>query len=169
MDWNILIADDSPDDQYLIRRAMKKAQAPCALYGVDDGSEAISYISGANEYADRTRFPFPDLLLLDLKMPGVGGFDVLRWLHASPYSDLPVIAHSTSQLESDVQQALELGASDYLFKSPDLAAVAAALVTFIHRLSRSREGDRFNRPALPSFAPPLVVANPSFQNFSLET
>src|SRR5437868_5650076 len=73
MDWNILVADDSADDQFLITRAMKKAGAACVMYTVDDGAEAISYLSGMGQYADRGRFPFPDLLLLDLKMPRLGG------------------------------------------------------------------------------------------------
>src|SRR6267143_2103710 len=157
MDWNILVADDSTDDQFLIRHAMKKAAAPCSMYTVDDGAEAISYISGSGEYADRSRFPFPDLLLLDLKMPRLGGFDVLRWLRASPHKSLPVVAHSTSRLDSDVRQAFELGASDYLFKSADLAEVTAALVSFIQRLSRSNTANTPNRIGRPS-VPPLFTA-----------
>src|SRR5436305_6100446 len=157
MDWNILVADDSADDQFLITRAMKKAGAACVMYTVDDGAEAISYLSGMGQYADRGRFPFPDLLLLDLKMPRLGGFDVLRWLRTSPYRGLPVVAHSTSRLESDVQQAFDLGASDYLLKSPDLAAVAAALVSFIQGLPRSNAASAQNRRAGLSLMPPFMA------------
>src|SRR2546423_5190685 len=164
MDWNILGADDSVEDQFLITRAVKKADAPCAMYAVDDGAEAISYISGTGPYSDRTRFPFPDLLLLDLKMPGLGGFDVLRWLRGSPYKSLPVVAHSTSRLESDVQQAFELGASDYLFKSPDLAEVAAALVSFIQRLSRSSTANIPNGLARPWLTFAFTSVNHGSQN-----
>jgi len=159
MAWKILVADDSADDQFLITHAMKKAGAACSMYTVDDGAEAISYLCGSGEYADRARFPFPDLLLLDLKMPRLGGFDVLRWLRTSPYKDLPVVAHSTSRLESDVQQAFELGASDYLLKSPDLAQVAAALVSFIQGLSRSHDSSGENRPAGLSLRPAFMRVN----------
>ena len=155
MEWNILVADDSADDHYLMRHAMKKTGAACSMFSVHDGAETISYICGAGQYVDRSRFPFPDLLLLDLNMPGLGGFDVLRWLRASPYKALPTIAHSTSRLAEDVQQAFELGASDYLFKSADLAEVAAALVSFIQRLCCPENATHLARPAVTAALTPL--------------
>ena len=113
----ILLAEDDPNDVLLIQRAFQKAGMRHLLKVVRDGEEAIAYLSGEGEFADRERFPKPFLLLLDLKMPGADGFEVLRWTRAEPETKrLLVVVLTSSNLQADVDRAYDLGANSYLVK-----------------------------------------------------
>ena len=113
----ILLAEDDPNDVLLIQRAFQKAGLQNSLRVVSDGEEAIRYLGGGGDYSDRTRFPLPFLLLLDLKMPGTNGFEVLQWVRAErDLKRLLVIVLTSSNLQSDVDRAYELGANSYLVK-----------------------------------------------------
>ena len=83
-DQFILLAEDDPNDTLLIKRAFQKAGFGSLLKTVNNGKQAIDYVAGVGEYADRGRFPLPFLLLLDLKMPGTNGFEVLTWIRSQP-------------------------------------------------------------------------------------
>src|SRR5215470_12105914 len=97
----VLMVDDNQDDIDLMRLAFEKAKAPCELISVPDGAEAIRYLSGEDDYADRNAFPIPLLVLLDLNMPRVNGFDVLAWMQKNNTSQFPlVLTLSYSHLES---------------------------------------------------------------------
>ena len=74
----ILLVEDDPDDALLIQRAFQKAGFHNTLKVVSDGHQAIAYLSGAGVFANREKFPLPFLILLDLRMAGLDGFDVLR-------------------------------------------------------------------------------------------
>src|SRR5260370_20778624 len=80
----ILLAEDDPDDVLLTQIALRKARLANPLQVVRDGEEAIAYLTGDGLYADRSQYPLPMLLLLDLKMPKVTGFEVLDWLRKHP-------------------------------------------------------------------------------------
>jgi CheY-like chemotaxis protein len=113
----ILLVEDNPDDVLLIQRAFQKAGLRDALKVVRDGAQAIEYLSGSGLYADRRRFPLPFLVLLDLKMPGTDGFDVLQWARAQPdLKRLLIVVLTSSNLQTDVDRAYELGANSYLVK-----------------------------------------------------
>ena len=73
-----LLVDDSPDDRFLIKRAFLRAKILNPVYEVASGEEAIWYLHGTGKYADRTLYPIPDIIFLDLRMPRVSGLDVLR-------------------------------------------------------------------------------------------
>jgi len=120
----VLVADDSPDDYSLLELAVQRMERErLRLVGrVADGAEAIAYLEGRGQYADRQQYPFPDLLLLDLKMPGMDGFGVLRWLQTHSFRELMVIVLSGSDRREDVTQALELGADYYQTKQIDLSS-----------------------------------------------
>jgi len=115
----ILLIEDSPDDVFFMRRALKKAQINLPLQVAVDGQQALDYLAGAGKYSARTLHPLPSLIFLDLKLPFVSGFDVLSWLRGQPsLSDLPVVILTGSSEDRDRQKALELGAKAYLVKPP---------------------------------------------------
>lgn len=116
----ILAAEDEETDCLLLSMALKQAHVPNPLVLAKDGQDAVEYLAGLPPYEDRTSHPLPGLLLLDLKMPRMSGFDVLEWLSARPsFRDLPVIVLSSSSNEADIAQARRLGARDYLVKPHD--------------------------------------------------
>jgi CheY-like chemotaxis protein len=122
----ILLAEDREDDIILIQRAFKKSGFAFPVKVVRDGEEAIRYLSGAEQYADRERYPIPSLFLLDLKMPLKDGFEVLRWIkQQSELKQLPVIVLTLSNRIRDVNQAYALGAYSFLIKSTDFEDAAA--------------------------------------------
>src|ERR1700693_3046622 len=108
----ILLAEDLEADILIITRAFKDVYVPHRLLVVRSGEETIEYLLGHGQYGDRQQFPFPALLLLDLKMPRMDGFEVLRWLRAVPaLNHLRVIVLTASDHIHDVNQAYKLGAS----------------------------------------------------------
>jgi len=113
----ILVVDDSKDDVFLLCRAFKRAGLDPSLIHVRDGEEAVDYLSGENRFTDRARYPLPSLMLLDIKMPKLNGFDVLQWLLTrKDLEKLPVVMFSSSSEPEDVEKAKALGATEYLCK-----------------------------------------------------
>ena len=113
----ILLAEDREDDVLLICRAFERADRDHRIQVVHDGDQAVAYLAGQAEYADRIRYPFPDLLLLDLKMPRLDGFEVLKWIRQHPVlSPLRVIVLTSSDQIRDVNLAYQLGANAFLVK-----------------------------------------------------
>jgi CheY-like chemotaxis protein len=113
----VLAVEDEESDAMILRLAFKKAQSPHPLVVVGDGQEAVDYLIGEGRYGDRSLYPLPALILLDLKMPRMSGFDVLAWLAAhADFKNLPAVVLSSSADESDVQKARQMGARDYIVK-----------------------------------------------------
>jgi CheY-like chemotaxis protein len=116
-DKPILYAEDDEDDVFLMERAFRQAGIVNRLQIVPDGKLAIQYLSASGPYANRTEHPMPCLVLLDLKMPGKSGLDVLKWLRTQPAtSTLPVLILTSSNQDGDIQYAYLLGANGYLIK-----------------------------------------------------
>jgi CheY-like chemotaxis protein len=117
----ILMVDDDANDIFFLRRAFLKAGLSYPLLDLPDGEKAIEYFSGSNQYGDRIKFPLPVLLLLDLKMPKVTGYDVLEWLRKrEELAQFKIVVLSSSGLESDIARAKQLGADDYRIKPGDI-------------------------------------------------
>jgi len=115
-----LLVEDNQDDVALIKRAFKKSGIFNPIQVVSNGLEAMQYLDGAGRFADRHRFPFPKLLLLDLKMPGVDGFEVLDWITRRPaLRGLRVVVLSSSSARADIGRAYEMGACSFLVKPVD--------------------------------------------------
>ena len=113
----ILVVDDNSDDVFFLCRAFKKAGLNHSIIHVSDGEEAVDYLSGKNGFEDRSQHPLPTLMLLDVKMPKLNGFDVLQWLLTrKDLEKLPVVMFSSSFEQEDVEQAKVLGATDYFTK-----------------------------------------------------
>lgn len=101
----------------LLRLAFKRAGILQPLVIVHDGQAAIDYLSGEAPYADRLTHPLPVLILVDLKMPRLSGFDVLAWCASRPeFRTLPVVMLSSSPHETDMDKALTMGAREYVVK-----------------------------------------------------
>lgn len=115
----ILVAEDDPDDAFFTRRALELVGVPHRLFLASDGIQTIQYLSGTGPFADRKLYPPPALLLLDLKMPVVDGFAVLRWVQAKAELErLPVIVLTGCLRESELKQALQMGADACMAKPP---------------------------------------------------
>ncbi len=116
-----LIVEDLENDALLMRRALQKAGINNPVIVVEDGKQALQYLSGEEQYADRTQYPLPCLILLDLKMPEVDGFEVLQWIREHP--SLPpmiVVVLTASNLQEDIGRAYRLGANSYVVKPNSL-------------------------------------------------
>ena len=107
-------------DVLSVRRALIKAKVSNPLHVVTSGEEAIEYLSGRGKYANRAEYPLPSLVLLDLKMPGMDGVEVLRWIRQQPgFGSLRVVALTNSGLSHDVDRAYKVGANSFLLKPAD--------------------------------------------------
>ena len=130
----ILLAEDNEDDVFAMKRALKGAGVVNPLQIVDDGQQTLDYLSGQGAYADRTRFPLPFILFLDLKLPYVHGFEILEWLSQQrTFESLPIVILSSSDETRDHERAYSLGARSYLVKPPrpdDLKAVFESLQNY---------------------------------------
>jgi CheY-like chemotaxis protein len=133
MSKRVLVAEDDPSDVFFLKRAFQMAGVPASLQFVRDGQEAIDYLDGENRFADRTTYPMPDLMLLDLKMPRLDGFDVLNWLRQQPgLKRLLVTVLTSSDQPQDINRAYDLGANSYLLK-PHNAEHLSELVKQVQR------------------------------------
>lgn len=111
----VLLAEDNPDDALLMRRACVKAGLLDAIHHVENGEEAVAYLQNILENPSRARIPL--LILLDVKMPRLDGFEVLKWIKKQPnFCKVPVVMLSTSNLETDMKRAQVLGVSSYFVK-----------------------------------------------------
>ena len=121
----ILLAEDEEDYVLLIRTAFEKAEIPNPLHVVWNGQEVISYLLGEGKYSNREEYPLPDLLLLDLKMPRVNGFEVLRWIRQQTgLARLRILVLTSSEQMRDVNEAYQLGANSFLVKPNDFEDLA---------------------------------------------
>ena len=113
----ILHVEDDPNDVLLIARAFRKAEVPAQLQVVNDGEQALHYLSGTNSFSERDRFPLPSIVLLDLKLPRKSGIEVLEWIRSRPgFKRIPVVMLTSSKQPVDINRAYELGVNAYLVK-----------------------------------------------------
>ena len=116
----ILLVEDSEDDIAIIRRAFQKAEIHNPIHVLRDGEGAITYLSGTGKYSVRDEYPLPSLVLLDLKLPGMDGFEVLRWIRQTPgINSLRVVVLTSSDNIRDVNAAYQLGANSFMVKDLD--------------------------------------------------
>ncbi len=113
-DHSILMAEDSPDDIIITKRAWKVGHIQNPLYIVNNGEEAIEFLYKKGSYTD---VPTPSLMLLDLKMPRMDGFEVLSKLKRdNQFRKMPIIVLTTSDRDKDIERAYHLGCNSYICK-----------------------------------------------------
>ena len=113
----ILLVEDDPNDVMLCQHSYREAGVPNPLLIVRDGAEAIEYLQGEGKFADRAQFPLPIVIVLDLKMPRVSGFEFLEWLREQPdHERFVVLILSSSNIPGDVERAFALGAHAFVSK-----------------------------------------------------
>lgn len=113
----ILQVDDDPNDAFLLHYAFTQVGISNSLRKVEDGSQAVAYLAGTGEFADRRKFPIPGLILLDLNLPGLTGHEVLKWMQAHPpLAPWVTIVLSSSDDDGDIERAYRLGANSYIVK-----------------------------------------------------
>jgi CheY-like chemotaxis protein len=149
----ILVVEDDEGDQMLLRRAFAKAGVKAELRFVADGEETIAYLQGRPPYENPIAFPLPNLLLLDLKMSRVNGFDVLEWLRGKPaLGGVLVVVFSSSSDPTDRQRAKALGAKAYIIKPPE----SEELVQVVKGLEQYWEGIRGSGVEVLPEGPPVA-------------
>ena len=112
-----MLVEDSADDVLLTKRAFLKGNIVNPLKVVNSGEEAILYLSAEGPYSNRAEFPLPAIILLDLKLPGKDGLEVLRWIRSQPgFRNIRVIVLTSSESIYDVDRAYKMGANSFLTK-----------------------------------------------------
>jgi two-component system response regulator len=120
---DILLVEDNPHDAELAIRALKKRNLAHHLFAVEDGAEALDFIFGRGQYAQRQGIDHPKVVLLDLKLPKLNGLEVLQTLKADARTrTIPVVIVTSSHEDPDIQTAYKLGANSYVVKPVEFDA-----------------------------------------------
>jgi len=124
----ILLVEDNPDDRTLTMRALRQQRIANEVVTVEDGVEAIEYLSGTGRFAGRDTEELPSLVLLDLKLPRVDGLEVLRFIRGTARTRLlPVVVLTSSNEERDLVASYSVGANSYIRKPVDFEQFTEAV------------------------------------------
>lgn len=124
----LLLVEDSDEDIFFMQRALQRIGNTLPLTVLQDGREALRYLSGEGQYADRQKFPLPGLMFLDIKLPFVSGLEVLQWMQSKEdLRGIPVVVLSSSNQDTDVETAYRFGANSYLVKPGSFELLAEML------------------------------------------
>jgi CheY-like chemotaxis protein len=137
----ILIVDDNPDDIFFLTRLLTKAQIPNRVLTADSGEAAITLLEEALVQDRASTTALPGLVLLDMKMPGMSGVDLLHWARQSGISDrVAFVMHTSTSRAEDAQTCLEAGAHAFLVKYPDQDTLLELVRQTCHRPPGSPQG-----------------------------
>jgi|SRR6185295_17860665 len=151
----VLYVDDDPNDRFLVKNAKRIAAVSFDLKTAAGGGVALRYLGGEGEFANRTDHPLPDFILLDLKMPEMDGFEVLRWVRANPATTTtPVALFSSSLIPEDVARGYLNGANYFIIKPAKFATLVDILQAVDEFLATSPNASvslsKFSAPAEPT-------------------
>jgi len=127
----ILLVEDDDSDRAIFALAVKRSSSHVTLHAVPNGQIAIDYLEGKNVYADREQYPLPHLIVLDLSMPILDGFEFLKYRSTSAFAALPVIVLEGSGRSEYLDQAVRLGAMLSLTKPVRFDAYCRMVGTMI--------------------------------------
>jgi CheY-like chemotaxis protein len=130
---NILVVEDTLHDFVLLECAFIRANLGHRLIHLQNGAEAVSYLRGGPPFSDRRQWPTPDLLLLDGKLPGMSGFDILRFVVSNSEFLFPVVMLTGSGIPGEAYTATDLGACEYLSKPENPSELTVLVQTIHHR------------------------------------
>jgi CheY-like chemotaxis protein len=120
----ILLIEDEPTDDQLILRGFEKAKVLNPIVHLTNGDDALRYLAGRGEFTDRLKYPIPALILLDLKLPGLTGIQLLQWLHVQgELKRIPLVVLTADDRQDTVNAAYDLGANSYLVKPGNAADI----------------------------------------------
>jgi CheY-like chemotaxis protein len=129
----ILLIEDEATDAAMIRRGFEKVKVINPIFNAKSGDEALAYLSGTGQFQDRIEFPLPVLILLDLKLPGMTGLQILQWRRSQrDIKRIPVVVLTGDEDPSTINAAYDAGANSYLLK-PGSPADIARVVDLIQR------------------------------------
>jgi CheY-like chemotaxis protein len=124
----ILLVEDEENDALLLQRALRKNKVTNPVHWMKDGVEALDYLSGQGPYSERSQYPFPQMIILDLKMPRMTGLELLAYLQQHPeLRVIPTIVMSSSQIQEDIEKAYDLGANTYMVKPTEFDSLAGMI------------------------------------------
>jgi len=127
----ILIAEDDENDAIILERALRKVGFKNPFHFCRDGTDVLNYLRGEEPYQNRKTFPFPRMLITDLKMPKMGGVEVLKWLYHHPECNLiPKVVLTASKQACDIREAYKWGANSYLVKPGGYESLTRMLKLF---------------------------------------
>ena len=131
----VLAVEDNQDHAALIQAAFARRQFPSVLRIMGSGEEAMDYLLGRGSFRDRIRHPSPDILILDLELPGMGGLDFLRWLNTrlEPWSRVPVIIFTSGASRNAEAEAYRLGAREIKIKPADFTELVDVVSRVLKR------------------------------------
>jgi CheY-like chemotaxis protein len=154
----ILLVEDREDDILLIQKAFQQGGIINPFFVVRDGEEAIAYLSGEGKFSNRAEYPLPDLILLDLKMPRIDGFEVLHWIRRQPgFSSIRIVVLTSSDAIPDVNRAYALGANSFMVKPLDFQNVvemSRILKTYWLQMNKAPEAFRSGKGKSSKPLPP---------------
>ena len=128
----ILLVEDDINDQTFIQRALKRTGVANRVVTVNDGEEATAYLGGLGTYADRTQHPLPRLVITDLKMPRMGGIELLAWMHGRiEFRLIPTLVLTSSSHQGDIVAAFSHGAKGYMIKPVQFAELERLMRTIV--------------------------------------
>jgi CheY-like chemotaxis protein len=126
----ILVADDDAEDRMLVNDALEESRLANMVHFVEDGEELMDYLRNRGKYADKTKYPSPGLILLDLNMPRKDGREAVKEIKADPkLRIIPIVVLTTSKAEEDIIKTYDLGVSSFITKPVTFSSMVEIMKT----------------------------------------